>query len=104
MKLREYVFVCLKGMSHGDHSFKHTEHTIWWKGRAFWFCFGVFLAEMCLECSGGTSHRDVSLEHTEQAFRWEILNNSGVIKFRINQDFLIKHSCILHKIKFIMIF
>ena len=26
----------------------------------------------------------------------------GEIKFRINQDFLIEHSCILHKIKFII--
>ena len=50
------------------------EYTILRKGRAFWFCSGVFLAEMCFECSGGTSHRDVSIEHTEQAFRWEKMN------------------------------
>ena len=61
-------FVCLKGTSHGNVSFEHTEHTIWRKGKAHWSCFCVFLAEMCFECSGGTSHRDVSLEHTEQSF------------------------------------
>ena len=49
MKWREYVFVCLKGTSHGDVSFKHAEHTIWRKGRVFLFCFGVFLAEVCFK-------------------------------------------------------
>ena len=61
-------FVCLKGTSHGDVSFKHAEQTIWWEGRAYWCCFGVFLADMCFQCSGGTSYRDVFFEHTEQAF------------------------------------
>ena len=48
--------------------FSNAEHMIWRTGRAFWFCFDVFLAEMCFECSGGTSHRDVSFEHTEKRF------------------------------------
>ena len=46
-------FVCLKGTSHGDVSFKRADHTIWRKGMAYWLCFGVFLAEMYFECSGG---------------------------------------------------
>ena len=36
-------FVCLKGTSHGDVSFKYSEHMIWRKGRAYWSCFIVFL-------------------------------------------------------------
>ena len=54
-------------------SFKNAERRIWRKGRGYWSCFGVFLAEMCFQCLGGTSHRDVSFENTEQVFRWEIM-------------------------------
>ena len=72
--MAKICFVGLKGTSHGDVSFTHTENTIWRKGMAYWLCSGVFLADLCFECSGGTSHRGVSFEHTEQAFWWEIMN------------------------------
>ena len=78
--MAKICFVCLKGTSHGDVSFKHAERTIWRKGRAYWLCIGVFLAKMCFECSGGTTHRDFSFEHTEHAFWWEIMNVFVTIK------------------------
>ena len=46
--MAKICFVCLKGTSHGDVSFKHAEHTIWRKGRAYWLCFGIFLVECVL--------------------------------------------------------
>ena len=48
--------VCLKCASHGDVSFKHTEHKFWQKVRALMSCIAGFLDEMCFVCLKRASH------------------------------------------------
>ena len=70
--------VCLKGASHGDVSFKHTEHTFWLYVRAYLRCFADWFPSGNVFC---LLERGVSLRRFFLAHRTCVLmgNNEGAL-------------------------
>ena len=63
-----------------------------------WFCFSTFIRNVTNSAIilSILMYYDISLTKVILLIAQYITYMSGVIKFRINQDLLIDHSCILH--------